>query len=105
MVAEGMLEGSVSLTEEEYNPCRYILPTSQAKPGVELLMGIEVNVAREDGPSQGLDDLAELEEDISNLQFFDEQDLGSVQIGWFDINGSTDNTGWLSDEPDVDEGF
>ena len=66
MVEEGMLEGSVSLTEEAYNPCCYIVPTSQAKPRVELPMGMEVNVVREDGPSQGLDDLAELK-DISNL--------------------------------------
>ena len=28
-----------------------------------------------------------------------------MQINWFDLNGSTDNFGWLSDEPDVDEGL
>ena len=62
-----MPEGAVSITEEAYNPCCYIVPVSQAKPMVELLAGMEVHVVREDGPSQGLDDLAELEEDISNL--------------------------------------
>ena len=45
---------------------------------MELPTGMEVNVVWENGPSQGLDDLAELEEDINNLQFFDEQDLGNV---------------------------
>ena len=27
-----------------------------------------------------------------------------MQIGWFDLNGSTDNSGWLSDEPDREDG-
>ncbi|XP_028060209.1 DEAD-box ATP-dependent RNA helicase 8-like [Camellia sinensis] len=27
-----------------------------------------------------------------------------MHIGWFDLNGSTENSGWLSDEPDRDEG-
>ena len=38
------------------------------------------------------------------MQFFDEQDQGDVHIDWFDLNKSTDNSGWLSDEPDRDEG-
>ncbi|KAF5933768.1 hypothetical protein HYC85_029939 [Camellia sinensis] len=28
---------------------------------------------------------------------------GDVQIDWFDLNGSKDNSGWLSDEPDREE--
>ena len=68
-------------------------------------IGIEVNVVREDGPSQGLDDPANLEEDIDNLQFFDEQDQVDVHIDWFDLHWSTDNFEWLSDEPDIDEGI
>ena len=62
-----MPEGHMSLIKEAYNPCHYIVPTNQARPGVKLSKGMEVNVVQEDGPGQGLDDLAELEEDISNL--------------------------------------
>ncbi|KAF5933881.1 hypothetical protein HYC85_030052 [Camellia sinensis] len=60
-------EGSVDLSEEEYNPCHYIVPTNHAKPELELPTGMEVSAVREDGPSQGLDDLTDLEEDINNL--------------------------------------
>ena len=67
-----MPKGSVILIEKAYNPCRYIVLANQARPRVELPLGIEVNVVWEDRPSQGLDDLAKLEEDINNLQFFDE---------------------------------
>ncbi|THG06637.1 hypothetical protein TEA_005260 [Camellia sinensis var. sinensis] len=96
-------EGSGSFTEEAYNPCGYIVSTDQAKPRVELSTRTEIDVVREDGPSQGLDNLAKLEEDISNLQFFDEQDLGNVQLGWYDANGAIDATRWLNDEPNVVE--
>ncbi|KAF5933072.1 hypothetical protein HYC85_029243 [Camellia sinensis] len=94
------LEGSGSFA---YNPSGYITSTYQAKPRVELPVGAEISVVREDRPSQGLDDLGELEEDIVNLQFFNEQDSGDVNINWFDLDGSVENTGWLSDEPDVVE--
>lgn len=60
-------EGSMDLFEEEYNPCHYIVPTNQARLYVELPIGMKVCVVQEDGPSQGLDDLADLEEDINNL--------------------------------------
>ncbi|KAF5932561.1 hypothetical protein HYC85_028732 [Camellia sinensis] len=87
------LERSESLTEEAYNQCGYIVSTDQARPMVELPTRAEVNVVWEYGPSHGLDDLAELEEDIANLQFFDEQDPGDVSVNWFDLNGLTDNIG------------
>lgn len=97
-------EGSKDLSDVVYNLSCYIVPINQAKPEVVLPTGMEVSVVREDGPSQGLDDLADLEEDRDNLQFFDEQHQGDVHIDWFDLNGSIDNFGWLSDEPDIDEG-
>lgn len=81
------------------NKCRVILP----EPELVLLALVDINMIREDGPSQGLDDLAELEKDLDNLQFFNEQDQGDVQIGWFNLNGSTNNSGWLSDELDKEE--
>ncbi|KAF5932767.1 hypothetical protein HYC85_028938 [Camellia sinensis] len=73
-------EGSGSFTEEAYNPCGYIVSTDQVKLRVELPAGAEISVVWEDGPGQQLDDLAELEEDIANLQFFEEHDLGDVNI-------------------------
>lgn len=36
---------------------------------------------------------------------FDEQDQGVVQIGWFNLTRTIDNTGWLSDEPDKEKGI
>ncbi|XP_028082626.1 polygalacturonase-like [Camellia sinensis] len=86
-----------------YNPSGYITPTGQPKPRVELPVEAEISVVREDGPNQWLDDLAELEEDIANLQFFNEQDTGDVTINWFDLEGSAEAIGWLSDEPNVVE--
>ncbi|THG16678.1 hypothetical protein TEA_011394 [Camellia sinensis var. sinensis] len=64
------LEGSVSLSleilrelsEREYGPSQYIVPIGQSKPKVVLPSSVSVNVVREDDPSQGLDDLANLEE-------------------------------------------
>ncbi|THG20064.1 hypothetical protein TEA_018425 [Camellia sinensis var. sinensis] len=32
------------------------------------------------------------------------EDQGDVQIGWFDLDGSIDNSGWLSDESNNEEG-
>lgn len=97
-------EWSEDLTEGEYDLCQYIVPVDKAKPEVVLPTVVDVNVVREDGPSQGPDDLAELEEDLDNLQFYDEQDRGDLQIEWFDLNGSTKNSEWLSNEPDKEEG-
>ncbi|KAF5934627.1 hypothetical protein HYC85_030798 [Camellia sinensis] len=75
-----LLESSTDLPKGVYDPCHYIVPVDQAKPKVVLPTAAEVNMVREDGPSQGLDDLAELEEDSDNLQFYDEQDQEDVQI-------------------------
>lgn len=80
------------------------MPIGQAKPEVALPTIVDVSVVRENVPSQGLDDLAELEEDLDNLQFYDKQDQGDMQIDWFNLNGLTENSGWLSDEPDREEG-
>ncbi|KAF5934295.1 hypothetical protein HYC85_030466 [Camellia sinensis] len=93
-------EGSASFM---YNPSGYITSAGQARPKVELPVGAEICVAQEDRPNQGLDDLGDLEEDIANLQFFNEQDMGDVTVNWFDLEGSTEATGWLSDESDVVE--
>ena len=70
-------------------------------PNVELPVDAEICVVRENEPNQGLDDLADLEEDIANLQLFEEQDSGEVAVNWFD--GSAEFTGWLDDLPDVVE--
>ena len=61
-----------SSSEEVYNPSGYIASACQGRPSVESPVGAEICVVREDGPNQGLDDLADLEEDITNLQFFKE---------------------------------
>ncbi|KAF5932599.1 hypothetical protein HYC85_028770 [Camellia sinensis] len=86
-----------------YNLSSYITSEDQARPNVKLPVGAEICVVRDDGPNQGLDDLAELEEDIASLQFFNEQDPGDVTVNWFDLEGSAEATGWLSDESDVVE--
>ncbi|KAF5933294.1 hypothetical protein HYC85_029465 [Camellia sinensis] len=86
-----------------YNLSGYITSVGQARPNVELLVKAEICVVREDGLNQGLDDLAELEEDVANLQFFNEQDPGDVTVNWFDLNGAAKSTGWLDDQPDVVE--
>ncbi|XP_028117201.1 14-3-3 protein 10-like [Camellia sinensis] len=102
------LEGGVSLSlgipgessERNYDPSHYIVPVTQTRLEVVLPTLMDINVVREDGPSQGLDDLADMEEDLDNLQFFKEQDQGNLQIGWFDLSLSTDNRGWLNNESD-----
>ena len=50
-----------------YHPSSYITSAGQARPNVELPVEVEICVVQEDGLNQGLDDLAELEEDIANL--------------------------------------
>lgn len=62
-----LLKSLTDLSEGVYDPCCYIVPVDQAKPEVVLSTAAEVSVVREDGPSQGLHDLAELEEDLENL--------------------------------------
>lgn len=47
-------ECSEDLFKGEYDPSCYIVPIDQVKPEVVLPTVIEVNVVREDGPSQGL---------------------------------------------------
>lgn len=69
-----LLECPGDLSERVYDPSCYIVPTSQTKPELVLLISVDINVVREDGSSQGLDDLVDLEEDLDNLQFFDEHD-------------------------------
>ena len=73
-------EVSVDLSEEGYNTCFYIVPTNKATPELEWPTRIQVSVVLEDGPILGLDDQAELEEDLDNLQFYNVQDLGNIQI-------------------------
>ncbi|KAF5934060.1 hypothetical protein HYC85_030231 [Camellia sinensis] len=54
---------------------------------------------------QGLNDLAEreedqaeLEEDLDNLYFFEEEDTCSVQLGWWDPSQPETSIRWLSEE-------
>lgn len=69
-------EGNASLSLEipkdngEYDPSRYIVSAIHPKPEVLLPTSVDVNVVRENGPSQWLDDHADLEEDLDNLRFF-----------------------------------
>ncbi|KAF5933295.1 hypothetical protein HYC85_029466 [Camellia sinensis] len=81
-------EGSENVMND---PSGYITLAGQARPTVELLVGAEIYVVREDGPNQGLDGLADLEEDIANLD---------VTVNWFGLDGSAESTGWLDDQPD-----
>lgn len=97
-------ESSEDLPNWVYDASCYIVPTGQIKPELVLSTWVDISVVREDSSSQGLDDLAELEEDLDNLQFFDEQDQRDVQIGWFDLNRSIDNSRWLSDKADKEKG-
>ncbi|KAF5932618.1 hypothetical protein HYC85_028789 [Camellia sinensis] len=94
------LEGSMRF---EYNPSGCITPMDQPKPKMELPVEAKISVVKEDEPNQGLDDLVELEEDITNLQFFNKQDTGDVTVNWFDLDGSAGAIGWLSDEPNAIE--
>ncbi|KAF5932677.1 hypothetical protein HYC85_028848 [Camellia sinensis] len=73
-------ESSEDLFGEMYDPSCYIVLIVQIKSELVLPMAMEVNVVGADGPNQDLDDLAELEEDLANLQFFDEQDQRNVRI-------------------------
>ena len=73
----GCLQGSASFM---YNLSGYITSAGRARPNVELPVGAEICVVREDGPNQGLDDLANLKEDIANLQFFNKQDPRDVTV-------------------------
>ncbi|XP_028088576.1 dynamin-related protein 3A-like [Camellia sinensis] len=91
---------SGSFAEEVYNPSDYIVSTGQARPNLELPTGGEICVLRGDDSNQRIDDLAALEEDMANLQFFKRQ--GSA-VNWFGFNESTEVTGWLDDQPDVVE--
>ncbi|XP_028051472.1 probable polygalacturonase At3g15720 [Camellia sinensis] len=98
---DSKLEGSRGFTEGAYNLSGYIVSSDQVKLRVELPVGAEISVVREDRPGRGLDDLAELEEDIANLRFFEKQGSGAVNVNWFNLDGSAKNTRWLSDQPDV----
>ncbi|KAF5933097.1 hypothetical protein HYC85_029268 [Camellia sinensis] len=92
-----------SFAEEAYNSSGYITSAGQVRPNVELPVRAEICVVREDGLDQRLDDLADLEEDIANPQFFNKQDPGDMTVNWFDFDGSAEATGWLDDQPDVVE--
>ncbi|GMQ01406.1 hypothetical protein CsSME_00048057 [Camellia sinensis var. sinensis] len=65
-------ESSKDLSGGMYDPSYYIVLIVQIKPELVLPTAVEVNVVRAGGPYQDLDDLAELEEDLDNLKFFDE---------------------------------
>ena len=54
---------------------------------------------------QGTDDVAAVEEDFANLQFFNDQESGGATVNWFDYEESTEVTGWLDDHPDIVEEF
>ena len=50
---------------------------------------------------QRIDDLAAVEGDFANLQFFNEQDPEGMVVNWSDFEESAEVTGWLDDLPDV----
>ncbi|KAF5934569.1 hypothetical protein HYC85_030740 [Camellia sinensis] len=90
-----------SLAGGAYNPSEYITSTNQNGLGIELPKEEELCVIQEDGFRRGADDLATIEEDFANLQFFDDQEPGDATINWFDNEESAEATGWLDDQPDI----
>ncbi|THG17752.1 hypothetical protein TEA_030168 [Camellia sinensis var. sinensis] len=112
LAAEGLQEGEATeeqteLTAEAEQSTEGESNSSELEMGAALACLLSdplIDLENLGDDLTGLDDLADLEEDIDNLQFFDEQDQGDLHIDWIDLNGSIDNSGWLSDEPDRDEG-
>mgnify|MGYP003702799249 CR=1 FL=1 len=66
------------LPEEGYDLSKYIVPIGQPRRKGFLLDSLSITAIKEDGPKLNLDDLADLEEALDNLQFFKELDLGYV---------------------------
>ena len=42
---------------------------------------------RRDGSGLWADELTAVEEDLANLQFLDDQELGDASINWYDYEG------------------
>ena len=100
-IVESESEESGSFAEEVYSPSDYILSVGQVGPNVELPTGAELCVIQGDESGQRIDDLATVEGDFANLQFFNEQDPEDVVVNWSDFEESAEVTGWLDDLPDV----
>ena len=50
------------------------------------------------------EDLADLEEDLKDLYFFEEEDTSNVHVGWWDLSQPETSNRWLSEEEyDVEE--
>ncbi|GMQ09745.1 hypothetical protein CsSME_00053012 [Camellia sinensis var. sinensis] len=90
------------LPDEGYNPNRCIVSTDHPKPKVILPDTFSIDVIREDVHEQGLDDLADLEEDLDNLHFSEEQSLKDVQIEWWSLNNMASVHGWTSSDRDLE---
>ncbi|KAF5932034.1 hypothetical protein HYC85_028205 [Camellia sinensis] len=92
---DGFVEAKIeqSFAGRTYNPSEYIISTNQNGLGIELPKKEELCVIQEDGFRRGADDLATIEEDFANLQFFDDQESGDASINWFDYEESAEATG------------
>ncbi|XP_028077313.1 uncharacterized protein LOC114279294 [Camellia sinensis] len=77
MVVVPMLEAG-KLSEKKYDPSRYIIPRGKLKLKVDLADSFSINVVRDDVLEQGLNDLANLEEDLANLHFLISENLLNV---------------------------
>ncbi|KAF5932134.1 hypothetical protein HYC85_028305 [Camellia sinensis] len=100
-IVQSGFEQSGSVAREAYDPSDYILPAGQFEPNIELLERAELCVIRRDGFEQGTDCLTIMEEDLANLQFFNDQDRGDAAVNWFDYEELAKATEWLDDLPDV----
>ncbi|KAF5933228.1 hypothetical protein HYC85_029399 [Camellia sinensis] len=104
-IIESESEESGSFAEKVYSPSDYILSVGQVRPSVELPERAELCMVQRNGFGQGSDDLAALEGDVANLQFFSEQDPVDMAVSWSNLEESAEVTGWLDDQPDVMEEF
>ncbi|KAF5932602.1 hypothetical protein HYC85_028773 [Camellia sinensis] len=100
-IAESESEESGDFAEKVYSPSDYILSVGQVGPNVELSAGAELCVIQWDRFDQRSKDLAAVERNFADLQFFNEQDLEGVVVNWSDFEESAEVTGWLDDLPDV----
>ncbi|KAF5933725.1 hypothetical protein HYC85_029896 [Camellia sinensis] len=94
-IVESESEESGSFTEEVYSPSDYILLVGLVGPNVELPAGAELCVIEGDEFGQRIDDLAAVEEDFANFQFFNEQDPEGMVVNWSDFEESAESSGGL----------
>ncbi|XP_028122010.1 uncharacterized protein LOC114319199 [Camellia sinensis] len=81
-IVEPKSEESRNSTEEAYNLSDYILLVGQVRLIVELPERAELCMIRGDRFEQWTDNLTAMEEDLANLQFFNDQDPGDATVDW-----------------------